>query len=81
VRPKVAAHYFDAFILHTVCATWATVGADHYARDTITLMNSASIPDAMARGEVLAKYGNRRTEAVHRDLADRQCPPALRTQT
>jgi hypothetical protein len=41
---KVAALYFDKLIiLDPVGASWATVGADHAARDAITLLKNAGI--------------------------------------
>lgn len=69
---KVAALYFDKLIvLDPVGASWATVGADHVARDAIMLLKDAGILEVVTPTDVLAKYGDPLTEAVRRDMADR----------
>lgn len=70
---KVAALYFDKLvILDPVGANWATIGADHVARDAITLLKDANIPKAVTPADVLAKFGDSLAEAVRRDMADRE---------
>lgn len=70
---KVAALYFDKLIiLDPVGASWATVGADHIARDAITLLKDAGILEVATPADVLAKFGDPFTEAVRRDMADRE---------
>ncbi|MFC0708307.1 hypothetical protein [Azorhizophilus paspali] len=70
---KVAALYFDKLIiLDPVGASWATVGADHVARDAITLLKGAGILEVVTPADVLAKYAGPVTEAVRRDMADRE---------
>ncbi len=54
---KVAALYFDKLIiLNSGGASWATAGADHFARDAITLLNSGGILEVVTPADVLAKY-------------------------
>jgi hypothetical protein len=68
---KVAALYFDKLvILDPVGASWATVGADHVARDAITLLKDAGILDVVTPADVIAKYAGPLTEAIRRDMAD-----------
>ena len=63
---KVAALYFDKLsILDPVGASWATVGADHFARDGITLLKDADILEVVTLADVLANYAERSEE----------CPP------
>lgn len=70
---KVAALYFDKLtILDPVGASWATVGADHVARGAITLLKDAGILEVVTPVDVLAKYGDALTEAIRRDMADRE---------
>jgi hypothetical protein len=70
---KVAALYFDKLtILDPVGASWVTVGADHVARDAITLLKNSGILDVVTPADVLAKYAGPLTEAVRRDMADRE---------
>lgn len=72
---KVAALYFDKLaILDPVGASWATVGADHVARDAITLLTkkNAGILEVVTPADVLAKYAGPLAEAVRRDMADRE---------
>src|SRR5262245_61697938 len=53
---KVTALYFDKLtILDPVGASWATVGADHVARDAITLLKDAGILEVVTPTDVLAK--------------------------
>jgi hypothetical protein len=69
----VAALYFDnLFILDPVGASWATIGADHVARDAIPLLNDAGILEIVTPADVLAKYADPISEAVRRDMADRE---------
>ena len=53
-------------------ASWATVGADHVARDAITLLKNACILEIVTPADVLAKYSGPLAEAVRRDMADRE---------
>lgn len=70
---KVAALYFDKLIiLDPVGASWATVGADHIARDAITLVKDAGILEVVTPADVLAKYAGPLTDAIRRDMADRE---------
>lgn len=70
---KVAALYFDKLvILDPVGASWATVGADHVARDAVTLLKNAGILEIVTPADVLAKYSDALAEAVRRDMADRE---------
>jgi hypothetical protein len=70
---KVAALYFDKLIvLDPVGASWATVGADHVARDAITRLKNAGILEVVTPSDVLAKYAGPLAEAVRRDMADRE---------
>jgi hypothetical protein len=70
---KVAALYFDKLsILDPVGASWTAVGADHIARDAITLLRSAGILEVVTPADVLAKYAGPLTEAIGRDMADRE---------
>jgi len=70
---KVAALYFDKLtILDPVGASWATVGADHVVRDAVTLLKDAGILEVVTPADVLTKYAGQLTEAVRRDMADRE---------
>ena len=70
---KVAALYFDKLsILDPVGASWAMIGADFQARDMITLLKDACILEIVTPAEVLGKYNDALTEAVRRDMADRE---------
>lgn len=70
---KVAALYFDKLIiLDPVGASWATVGADHVARDAVTLLKEADILEVVTPADVLAKYAGPLNEAIRRDMADRE---------
>lgn len=65
---NVAALYFDKLvILDPVGASWAAVGADHSARDAVTLVKDAGILEGVMPAAVLAKYAGPLTEAVRRD--------------
>ncbi|HMI83274.1 MAG TPA: hypothetical protein VK550_04220 [Polyangiaceae bacterium] len=70
---KVAALYFDKLtILDPVGASWATVGATHVARDAIKLLKDADILEIVTPADVLAKYDGPLTEAIRRDMVDRE---------
>src|SRR5262245_49914972 len=70
---KVAALYFDKLaILDPVGASWATIGADHVAREAITLLKDARLLEIVRPADVLAKYAGPINEAVRRDMADRE---------
>jgi hypothetical protein len=70
---KVAALYVDKLtILDPVGASWATVGADHGARDAVTLLKDAGNLEVVTPADVLAKYAGPLTEAICRDMADRE---------
>jgi hypothetical protein len=69
---KVAALYFDKlFILDPVGASWATVGADHVARDAISLLKDAGILKIVTPSDVLTTHAGAITEAIRRDMSDR----------
>ncbi len=70
---KVAALYFDTLnILDPVGASWATVGADYVARDAIALLKDVGILRVVTPADVLAKCAGPLTEAIRRDMADRE---------
>lgn len=70
---KVAALYFDKLvILDPVDASWSMVGADHVARGAIALLKDAGMLEVVMPADVLAKYAGPLTEAVRRDMADRE---------
>jgi hypothetical protein len=52
--------------------SWATVGTDHVARDAITLLKDAGILEVVTPADVLGKYAGPLTEAIRRDMADRE---------
>ncbi len=69
---KVAALYFDQlFILDPVGASWATVGADHVARDASKLLKDAGILKPLTPSDVLAAHTGAITGAIRRDMGDR----------
>lgn len=70
---KVAALYFDKLVLlDPVGASWDTVGADHVARDAVTLLQNAGILEIVSPATVLAKYEKPIAEAIRRDMGDRE---------
>ena len=70
---KVAALYFDKlYILDPVGASWATVGADHHARDAVMQLKDAGILQMVTPADVLTKYEGPIAEAVRRDVHDQE---------
>ncbi|MEY4809553.1 MAG: hypothetical protein RLZZ206_3942 [Cyanobacteriota bacterium] len=69
---KVAALWFDKLvILDPVGASSNTIGADHVARDAVTLLKDAGILEIITPSTVLAQYEKPIAEAIRRDMADR----------
>ena len=69
---KVAALWFDKLvILDPVGASWDTVGADSVARDAVRQLRDAGILEIVSPATVLAKYKAPITEAILRDMGDR----------
>ena len=70
---KVAALYFDKLVLlDPLGASWDTIGADHVARDAVRLLKEVGILEIVTPATVLAKYENLITEAIRRDMGDRE---------
>lgn len=70
---KVAALYFDKLIiLDPVGASWATIGADHYARDAVKLLRSEDILQTITPADVLAKYDGPIADAIRQDIHDQE---------
>ena len=70
---KVAALYFDKLVLlDPVGASWNTVGADHFARDAVRLLQDAGILEIVSPATVLAKYERPIADAIRRDMGDRE---------
>lgn len=70
---KVAAVWFDKLvILDPVGASWDTIGADQVARDAVRQLKDAGVLEVVTPAEVLAKYERPITDAIRRDLADRE---------
>jgi hypothetical protein len=68
----VAALWFDNLvILDPVGASSNTIGADHVARDAVTLLKDAGILEIITPSTVLAQYEKPIAEAIRRDMADR----------
>lgn len=68
---KVAALYFDKlYMLDPVGASWATIGADYWARDAIQLLEHEGILQILTPAEVLAKHSAAMKEAIVRDMRD-----------
>lgn len=68
---KVAALYFDKLIiLDPVGARWATIGAEHIARDAVRQLRHAGILEIVTPATVLAKYEQPIAEAIRRDMGD-----------
>ena len=69
---KVAALYFDRLcILDPVGASWGTIGADHFARDALELLRSASILELIPPADALSRFIDPLIDAIRRDMADR----------
>jgi hypothetical protein len=70
---KVAALWFDKLvILDPVGASWDTVGADHVARDAVLQLKDAGILEIVTPAAVLAQHAGAITDAIRRDMADRE---------
>ena len=70
---KVAALYFDKLVLlDPLGASWDTIGVDHVARDAVRLLKEVGILEIVTPATVLAKYENLITEAIRRDMGDRE---------
>src|SRR5436309_1009280 len=70
---KVAALYFDRlYLLDPVGASWATIGADYPARHAVKLLREAGILEVVTPATVLAKYAGPITDAIRRDMKDRE---------
>lgn len=70
---KVAALYFDKlFIVDPVGASWATIGADHHAREAVRLLKDAGILQTVTPADVLAQYTGPISDAIRRDMHDRE---------
>lgn len=69
---KVAALWFDKLvILDPVGASSNTIGADHPARDAVTLLRKAVILEIITPATVLAQYEMPIADAIRRNMADR----------
>ena len=70
---KVAALYFDKLVLlDPVGASWATIGADHHAREAVRQLQDAGILQMVTPADVPAKYAGPITDAIRRDMHDRE---------
>src|SRR4051794_12683387 len=70
---KVAALYFDKLVLlDPVAASWDSIGADQNARDAVQQLKDAGILELVTPATVLAKYEAPITEAIRRDMSDRE---------
>jgi hypothetical protein len=70
---KVAALYFDKlYLLDPVGASWATIGADYPAREAVKQLQDAGILQMITPTDVLAKQAGPITDAIRRDMRDRE---------
>ena len=70
---KASALYFDKLVLlDPVGASWDTIGADNTARDAVRLLRDQGILETVTPATVLATYGAEISEAIRRDMGDRE---------
>ncbi len=68
---KVATLYFDKqVILDPVGASWATIGADHAARDAVRLLKDAGILQTVTPADVLARHAGPISDALRARIHD-----------
>lgn len=63
-----------------VGASWATVGADHHAPESVKQLQDAGIMQTVTPADVLAKYAAPITDATRRDMRDREFPDMCKAQ-
>lgn len=70
---KMAALYFDKLVtLDPVGASWATIGTDHHASEAVKQLQDAGILHTVTPADVLAKFTAPITDAIRRDMRDRE---------
>ena len=70
---KMAARYFDKLaILDPVGASWATIDADHHALEAVKQLRDADLLQTVTPEDVLAKSAGPITDAIRRDMRDRE---------
>src|SRR5689334_5923279 len=70
---KVSALWFDKLvILDPVGASWDTIGASDVARDAVRQLKDAGILEIVTPAAVLAKYERPVSDAIRRDMSDRE---------
>lgn len=69
---KAVALYFDKlYILDPVEASWATIGANHPAREAVKLLREANLLTSVTPSEVLSRYEKAIEEEIRSDLRDK----------